>query len=851
MKQVSSLVIFCILYFSTQAQQINMKAVMSDAEKQTELMLKEAANSRKEKPELVSPRTLDNGALKMVASRDWTSGFFPGVLWFLYEYTGKQSWKENAQAYTAFIEKEKQNAGTHDMGFKVYCSFGTGYRLTNDPKYKAVILESARTLASRFNPTVGCLRSWDHSKDKWDFPVIIDNMMNLELLFAATQLSGDSAYYRIAVSHANTTMKNHFRPDYSSYHVVAYDSLTGKVEKRQTHQGYSHESAWSRGQAWALYGYTMCYRFTRDKKYLQQAEHIAQYILNHPRLPKDKVPYYDFDAPGIPNEPRDASAAACMASGLYELAQYSGKKAIYTAAANTMVESLTAAYRSPIGESKGFLLLHSTGSKPGNSEVDVPLSYADYYYLEALLRSKHLHDKMFALPKPTLKLPAIIASDMVLQQQSTTPLWGGAAPNAMISVVTSWNQKKYSTKADAKGNWLVPITTPKAGGPYTITISDTKPVTLTNVMIGEVWLCSGQSNMEMPVKGFKNQPIIGAEQTILESNNPDIRLFRVERTLAMEPVKDVDAHWEAASPKEVREFSAVGYGFAKILQQQLKVPVGIIQATWGGTPIQGWMSESNLKEFPETKWPAHRAVINRNHPFVLYNGMIHPLSGFAIKGVLWYQGEANRSEYALYEKMMPSMVQHWRKQWGGKDWAFYYVQLAPYKYPGNAIEVAYMREAQERAGTQIPQSGMAVCMDAGDSITIHPANKTVVSNRLAYLALGKTYGVEGISYQGPTFKSMKLAADTVKVAFDNAVNGLTTYGDELNGFEIAGDDQNFYPARAWITNDGVYAISDKVKKPVAVRYAFKDYINTHLFNTDGLPVAPFRTDNWPPPPFKK
>ncbi|MBO9635183.1 MAG: glycoside hydrolase family 88 protein [Chitinophagaceae bacterium] len=846
MKQVSSLVLFCILCMATQAQQINLPAVITDAEKQTGLMLKEISRIRKDKPELVTPRTLDNGELKLVASRDWTSGFFPGVLWFLYEYTGKPEWKEQAQTYTAFIEKEKTNAGTHDMGFKVYCSFGTGFRLTNDPKYKAVIIESARTLASRFNPTVGCIRSWDHSKDKWDFPVIIDNMMNLELLFAATQLTRDSAYYRIAVSHANTTMKNHFRPDYSSYHVVAYDSLTGKVEKRQTHQGYSHESAWSRGQAWALYGYTMCYRFTRDKRYLEQAEHVAQFILNHPRLPKDKVPYYDFDAPGIPNEPRDASAAACIASGLYELAQYSNKAATYTAAANTMVESLTKIYRSPIGENKGFLLLHSTGSKPSNSEVDVPLSYADYYYMEALLRSKHMHDKMFALPKPTLKLPAIIASNMVLQQQTNTPLWGWAAPNAAITISTSWNQKRYITKADAKGNWRVAVSTPKAGGPYSITISDTKPVTLSNVMIGEVWLCSGQSNMEMPVKGFRNQPILGAEETILESNNPNLRLFRVERATALEPVNDVDARWEASAPQGAREFSAVGYGFAKILQQQLGVPVGIIQATWGGTPIQGWMSEANLKEFPETKMPAHRTVINKNHPLVLYNGMIHPLIGYAVKGVLWYQGETNRAEYAIYEKMMPSMVKNWRESWGGKDWAFYYVQLAPYKYPSAAAEAPYMREAQEKAGAQIPHSGMAICMDAGDSLTIHPANKTVVSRRLAYLALGKTYGIEGISYQNPSFKSMKLVNDTAKIAFDNAALGLTTYGKELNGFEMAGEDQTFHPAKAWITNDGVYAISDKVNKPIAVRYAFKDYIITNLCNTDGLPVAPFRTDNWAP-----
>ncbi len=376
------------------AQTVNLPTVFSDAVKQTEWMLKEIPQVQSDKKDLVSPRTLDSsGNLRLVASRDWTSGFFPGELWFLYEYTGKEHWKEEAQQFTAKIEREKTNAGTHDMGFKVYCSFGTGYRITHDPKYREVIIQSAKTLSTRFNPAVGCIRSWDHSRDKWGFPVIIDNMMNLELLFAATKFSGDSSFYKIAVSHANTTMKNHFRPDYSSYHVIDYDSLTGKVVKKNTHQGYSHESAWSRGQAWGLYGYTMCYRFTHDKKYLEQAEHIAQFILNNRNMPKDLVPYYDFDAPGIPNEPRDASAAAVIASGLYELSTYSKKGAIYRGVANRILGSLTDKYRSPIGASKGFILLHSTGSKPSNSEVDVPLCYADYYYLEALLRYKRLKEK--------------------------------------------------------------------------------------------------------------------------------------------------------------------------------------------------------------------------------------------------------------------------------------------------------------------------------------------------------------------------------------------------------------------------------------------------------------------------
>ena len=372
----------------SQAQQVKLAPVFADAEKQTQVMLDSVARARENHPDLVSPRTIENGNLKLVPAKDWTSGLFAGELWMLYAYTHKPEWKAKAEDFTAREEKEKLNGGTHDMGFKIYCSYGTGYQLTKDAAYKDVIIQSAKTLSTRFNPKVGCIRSWDHHKEQWGYPVIIDNMMNLELLFAATRLTGDSSFYKIAVSHANTTMKNHFRPDYSSYHVVDYDTATGKVVKRNTHQGYADESAWARGQGWALYGYTMCYRETKNVAYLRQAENVAKFILHHPNLPADKIPYWDFNAPGIPNEPRDASAAGVIASGLLELAKYSKNKKEYITVANTILQNLTKNYRSPIGANKGFILLHSTGSKPANSEVDVPLNYGDYYYLEALLRSR-------------------------------------------------------------------------------------------------------------------------------------------------------------------------------------------------------------------------------------------------------------------------------------------------------------------------------------------------------------------------------------------------------------------------------------------------------------------------------
>ena len=384
---------FFVIVQSATAQKVDIAKIVSDAEQQTELMLRNIPEAKKGNSELVSPRTIEKGDLKLVASRDWTSGFFPGQLWFLYEFTGKEQWKQQARSYTANIEREKTNAGTHDMGFKVFCSFGSGYKLTKDPAYKDIIIQSAKTLSTRFRPVVGCIRSWDHHKEQWAFPVIIDNMMNLELLFEATKLTGDSSFHRIAIAHANTTMKNHYRPDNSSWHVVDYDTITGKVTQKNTHQGYAHESAWSRGQAWGLYGYTMCFRETKNPAYLKHAENIAKFLFNHSRMPKDLVPYYDFDAPGIPNEPRDASAAAIAASALYELSLYSKSGKQYRSIADKIVENLSQNYRSPLGENKGFLLLHSTGSKPANSEVDVPINYADYYYLEALLRAKKLKEK--------------------------------------------------------------------------------------------------------------------------------------------------------------------------------------------------------------------------------------------------------------------------------------------------------------------------------------------------------------------------------------------------------------------------------------------------------------------------
>ncbi|MGK6353355.1 glycoside hydrolase family 88 protein [Parapedobacter sp. DT-150] len=362
---------------------------ISKAESQTNLMLETISAMKKEQAQtnLVAPRTMEDGQLKLVPSRDWTSGFFAGCLWYLYELTNKEAWREHAIAYTSEIEKEKFNAGTHDMGFKINSSFGNAYRLTGNSQYRDIIIKAAQTLSTRFNAKVGAIRSWDHNQDKWSFPVIIDNLMNLELLFEASKLTGDSSFYRIAVTHANTTMRNHFREDFSSWHVIDYDPATGAVVHRHTHQGYAHNSSWTRGQAWALYGFTMCYRETSDPRYLHHAEKIAAYMLNHPNMPDDLIPYWDFDAPGIPAEPRDASAAAIIASALYELSTFSDNSNEYCAKADTIMMNIALTYASKPGSNSGFILGHSTGSKPSGSEVDVPIIYADYYYLEAIIRA--------------------------------------------------------------------------------------------------------------------------------------------------------------------------------------------------------------------------------------------------------------------------------------------------------------------------------------------------------------------------------------------------------------------------------------------------------------------------------
>ncbi len=394
MKRLLSLCILTIsILFTTQSctntQQKNqdnsadfMEETVSFAAEQYSRMLDKVEDSAG----IVNPKSIIDGKMKYIPPQEWTSGFFPGSLWYLYELTGDEKWKPMAVKYTEALDTIQYYTGNHDVGFMIYCSYGNGLRLAGTEAYKEVILNAAKSLSTRYISEAGIIQSWNANKSKdWECPVIIDNMMNLELLFKASQFSGDSTFHKMAVSHANQTMANHYREDWSCYHVVDYDKEEGGVRSRQNAQGYAHESAWARGQAWGIYGFAVAYRYTNDERYLEMAEKIYHFLFTHPNMPEDLVPYWDFNAPNIPNEPRDASAAAVIASALYELSGFGMEG--YKEKADQIITSLAGdAYKAIVGTNGNFLLMHSVGSIPHGNEIDVPLNYADYYFLEALTR---------------------------------------------------------------------------------------------------------------------------------------------------------------------------------------------------------------------------------------------------------------------------------------------------------------------------------------------------------------------------------------------------------------------------------------------------------------------------------
>ncbi|MBL7737946.1 MAG: sialate O-acetylesterase [Chitinophagaceae bacterium] len=454
----------------------------------------------------------------------------------------------------------------------------------------------------------------------------------------------------------------------------------------------------------------------------------------------------------------------------------------------------------------------------------------------------------------TVKLPSFFSDNMVLQQQTDAAIWGWAKANATVQVVTSWNKKKYAAKAGADGKWKTKISTPAAGGPYEITISEGNTIILRNVLIGEVWFCSGQSNMEMPMKGFRDQPILGSNDAIFNSANDNIRIYTVPRSVQNEP-QDTSKHssWKTAKPEDISNFSATAYYFGRILYQQLKVPVALINDSYGGSPAEAFMSRESLKDFPDIKIhaPGSTEKLNNKNATTLYNGMIRPIIGYTIKGCIWYQGESNNGRPDEYEKLFPAMIALWRNEWGQGNFPFYFAQIAPYTYStyssgtwNEKMNSAYLRDAQRRALDKTPMSGMVVLMDNGEERNIHPADKEKVGKRFAYLALGDAYQQKGFAYQSPVLDSALINGSTVTIKLRHTPNGLTSYGKPLTQFEIAGKDKVFRPAKAVIARGTILVSSPDVPEPVAVRYAFKDFIMGELFNTEGFPVSSFRTDDW-------
>ncbi|AWW33197.1 sialate O-acetylesterase [Echinicola strongylocentroti] len=451
-------------------------------------------------------------------------------------------------------------------------------------------------------------------------------------------------------------------------------------------------------------------------------------------------------------------------------------------------------------------------------------------------------------------LPAIFSDNMVLQQQMEAPIWGWATPNATVKITTSWDDKEYTAAANSKGEWKTKMSTPEAGGPYTISISDGEQLELENVLIGEVWLCSGQSNMEMPLKGFPGQPILGGNEAIVNSKNDRIRLITVPRKSTVQPQDNFEGKWEEAAPKVVSNFSATAWFFGKQLYDALDVPIGLVHVSWGGSSIEAWMSEQMLADFKEEiKVPQSEDEIDvpNRTATALYNGMITPVAGYGMRGAIWYQGESNNGRPDQYEELMVTMVREWRSLWGEGEFPFYYAQIAPFDYgmfsPNEVVEKnnsAYLRDAQRKAMDRIPNSGMAVLMDIGEKENIHPADKKAGGHRLAYWALAETYGIEGFEYKGPAFEAMEVKGSTVIVAFENVPVGITSYGKEVTSFELAGEDKKFYPATAVLRRKSVMLSSPQVDKPVAVRYAFEDFVVGEIFSTGGIPMSSFRTDDW-------
>ena len=440
------------------------------------------------------------------------------------------------------------------------------------------------------------------------------------------------------------------------------------------------------------------------------------------------------------------------------------------------------------------------------------------------------------------KLANIFGDKMVLQRNAEVNIWGIDEPETEIIVTTDWGET-VRTKADKTGKWSLIINTIGAGKSHTLKVKGTSEIVLKDILLGEVWIASGQSNMEMPLQGFKGQPVYGSNKAILNSHNPNLRFYKVKREISKTPLETSEGEWQISSPKTSPKFSAVAYSYGKMLQETLGVPIGIIATSWGGTPAEAWTPRSVIdSQFPELKTAMNEdEKFYQKSPTSLYNGMLHPLIPFTIKGVIWYQGEANKKDPAQYTKLFPAMISSWRTLWEQGDFPFYYVQIAPLGWGKNN---ELLRESQLKSMQLIPNLGMAVTMDIGERTCIHPAQKLVIGERLAYWALAKDYGFESISYSGPIYKSMDIEDGKATMEFDYAPLGVCTMGKELSGFVIAGEDKKFYPAKTKIKKGKLMVWNEDVPNPVAVRYGWQSFIVGSLFNTAGLPASSFRTDDW-------
>lgn len=460
-----------------------------------------------------------------------------------------------------------------------------------------------------------------------------------------------------------------------------------------------------------------------------------------------------------------------------------------------------------------------------------------------------------------VKLPAVLGDNMVLQRNTEVNFWGWADADAKIRITTSWDNEKYTTTADDKGKWSVKLATGEAGGPYTITINDGDKVVLKNILLGEVWICGGQSNMEMPVGGFINQPVENSAKYVMEAAEyPGIRMFTVARNSTSEPQSDCKGEWLCSTPHAVSNFSATAYFFGLHLYKALGIPVGLLTSNWGGSTIETWMSEESIAELENINherckaWKGEASKIGQ-----LYNGMILPIVNYTAKGFIWYQGCSNRQNWYDYRELQKGLINLWRKMWGNYEMPFYITQLAPYRYEGdNLRSLPLVIEAQYQAAAELKNVAVAPTTDLGHPTCIHPAKKKQVGERLAWLALARDYNLEGVPAAAPTLNSIEVKDGTIVVSFNHLSDGSpnepnslvgfsSTHTLRIEGFEIAGEDKVFYPAKAkmlwWKNKITVWA--DEVKNPVAVRYAFKNYCpEANVKTTFDLPLVPFRSDNW-------